>query len=25
MDNHVRLLQIWEEMKNTIDKEPIGE
>lgn len=23
MDNHVRLLQIWEEMKNTIDKEPI--
>jgi len=24
-DNHVRLLQIWEEMKNTIDKEPIGE
>jgi len=25
MDNHVRLLQIWEEMKNTIDKEPIEE
>jgi len=25
MDDHVRLLQIWEEMKNTIDKEPIGE